>query len=96
VACQKPELTERLVRRRGRDVCHDCHFSVQRESLQGPLGSVGSVRAEGHGAVRINADPGDKGLSDGQLEALMKSPMTQCFLPPYMELSSDQPHTGTL
>lgn len=33
VACQKPKARERLVRRSGRDDCHDCHFWVQRVSL---------------------------------------------------------------
>lgn len=39
VACQNPEPKDRLVLLSGRDVCHDCHFWVQRVSLQGELTS---------------------------------------------------------
>ena len=39
VACQKPEPSDRLVRRKGRDDCHDCHFCVPRVALQGAVGS---------------------------------------------------------
>lgn len=39
VACQKPEPSDRLVRRKGRDDCHDCHFCVPRVALQGAAGS---------------------------------------------------------
>lgn len=40
VACQNPEPRDRLVRLRGRDDCHDCHFCVQRVSLQGEPASL--------------------------------------------------------
>lgn len=44
VACQKPEPSERLVRLKGRDDCHDCHFWVPRVALQGAAvsGAVGT------------------------------------------------------
>lgn len=39
VACQNPEPSDKLVRRNGRDDCHDCHFCVPRVALQGEQGS---------------------------------------------------------
>lgn len=39
VACQNPEPRDRLVLLSGRDDCHDCHFCVQRVSLQEELPS---------------------------------------------------------
>lgn len=45
VACQKPEPSDRLVRRKGRDDCHDCHFCVPRVALQGAVGS-GALETE--------------------------------------------------
>lgn len=39
VACQKPEPSDRLVRLKGRDDCHDCHFWVPWVALQGAAGS---------------------------------------------------------
>lgn len=45
VACQKPEPSDRLVRRKGRDDCHDCHFCVPRVALQGAAGS-GALETE--------------------------------------------------
>lgn len=39
VACQNPEPSDKLVRRNGRDDCHDCHFCVPWVVLQGAEGS---------------------------------------------------------
>lgn len=39
MACQNPEPRERLVRLKGRDDCHDCHFGVSGAGLQGAAGS---------------------------------------------------------
>lgn len=43
MACQKPEPRERLALRRGRD---DCHFWLQRVSLQGAPGSAAGKERE--------------------------------------------------
>ena len=40
VACQKPEPRDKLVRRKGRDDCHDCHFCVLVLALHGAVGSA--------------------------------------------------------
>lgn len=40
VACQKPDPRDRLVRRKGRDDCHDCHFCVLVLALHGAVGSA--------------------------------------------------------
>lgn len=42
VACQKPEPRDKLVRRKGRDDCHDCHFCVLVLALHGAVGSAAS------------------------------------------------------
>lgn len=47
VACQKPEPSDRLVRLKGRDDCHDCHFWESGVPLQGAAGS-GAVRTKGN------------------------------------------------
>lgn len=46
VACQKPEPRDRLVRRKGRDDCHDCHFCVLVLALHGAVGSAASGREQ--------------------------------------------------
>lgn len=46
VACQKPEPSDRLVRRKGRDDCHDCHFCVRVLALHGAVGSAASGTEE--------------------------------------------------
>lgn len=46
VACQNPEPSDKLVRRNGRDDCHDCHFCVPRVALQGAEGSAAAGTRE--------------------------------------------------
>lgn len=54
VACQNPELRDRLVLLSGLDDCQDCHFCTQRVSLHGDAPSVPAEREKEWGLFSIN------------------------------------------
>lgn len=74
VACQKPEPSDRLVRRNGRDDCHDCHFCVPRVALQGAEGSGAAETRE----TKMQLSAGKK-AKEGISQHLKRKESTETF-----------------